>query len=162
MVFLFLLFLATPTTPQYSSGGVSSQAAAPSNPTTQVSCWTEQATVWDTQYVETESQECQTVQMMQCNTLYQEQCVPTMKQECRMVPDQECTKVPYQDCQPVAQEQCNQVHKKVPQRVSKSVGKKVCDDGGSYGTVQGSRVSTARKEKPQLRLRSSDAVNFGR
>ena len=159
---LSLVLPPLPCSPQYGGGGGSSLPAN-TNPAVQentaVNCWTEQATVWDTQYVETETQECQTVQMTQCNTLYQQQCVPTQRQECRMVTEQSCSKVPYEDCKNVPQQQCNQVHKKVPQRFSKSVPKKVCDDGGSYGTVR--NTGGTRQDDPRVRLRSSDAVNFG-
>ena len=42
-----------------------------------------------------------------------------------------------------------------------SVAKKVCDDGGSYGRV-GDNGGISRQDEPRVRLRSSDAVIFGR
>merc|ERR1712013_580087 len=144
---VFSLLCVAQGAPQYG-GGVSQPARqpAPAQSSPQVSCRTEYAEVWDTEYVETETQECQTVQVKQCNTEYQKQCVPKQRQE------------------------CNTVHKKVPKRVSRRVPKKVCDDGGSYGAVnrQAETVGTGgvkiRSDAPekQVKLKTGDAVNFGR
>merc|ERR1712168_102853 len=72
--------------PQYG-GGVSQlvKAPAPVQSSPQVSCRTEYIEVWNTKYVETETQECQTVQIKQCSTEYQKKCVPKQRQECNTV-----------------------------------------------------------------------------
>ena len=64
---LSLLLPLTASSPQYGGGGSSQPVTAPSNTNTQVSCWTEQATVWDTQDMETETQKCQTVPIAVCS-----------------------------------------------------------------------------------------------
>merc|ERR1711902_301335 len=205
LLILSLLSLCQ-SAPQY--GGGSSQPArqpAPVQNSPQVACRTEYAEVWDTEYVETETQDCQTVQVNQCNTAYKKQCVPIQgtcqnnaydkcgdvqkerlkqvpyndckdvpkqvpSQECRTVTEQACSQVPYDNCQNVPKQECRAVHKKVPKRVSRRVPKKVCDDGGSYGAINrqteavGSGGVKIRSDAPekQVKLKSGDAVNFGR
>ena len=135
--------------------------AAPA-PVSTPSCWTEQETVWDTQYVDQVTMECSPV-----------------------------TKVTSQQRQINIFRLCNaNIFQQVPQRVSKSVAKQVCDDGGSYG-AQSSPVQSAqggggggysggggggantvprgktRSGADRLRLRTGsaaapDAVNFGK
>ena len=137
--------------------------AAPA-PVSTPSCWTEQETVWDTQYVDQVTMECSPV-----------------------------TKVASQERQINIFRLCNaNIFQQVPQRVSKSVAKQVCDDGGSYG-AQSSPVQSAqggggggggysggggggantvprgktRSGADRLRLRTGsaaapDAVNFGK
>ena len=135
--------------------------AAPA-PVSTPSCWTEQETVWDTQYVDQVTMECSPV-----------------------------TKVASQQWQINIFRLCNaNIFQQVPQRVSKSVAKQVCDDGGSYG-AQSSPVQSAqggggggysggggggantvprgktRSGADRLRLRTGsaaapDAVNFGK
>merc|ERR1711933_577718 len=91
-------------------------------------------------------------------------------QECRTVTEQACSQVPYENCQDVPKQECRAVHKKVPKRVSRRVPKKVCDDGGSYGAINrqteavGSGGVKIRSDAPekQVKLKSGDAVNFGR
>merc|ERR1712121_297054 len=81
-----------------------------------------------------------------------------LSQECRTVTEQACSQVPYQNCQNVPKQECRAVHKKV------------CDDGGSYGAVNrqtetvGSGGVKIRSDAPekQVKLKSGDAVNFGR
>merc|ERR1712226_1042814 len=91
-------------------------------------------------------------------------------QECRTVTEQACLQVPYQSCQNVPKQECRAVHKKVPKRVSRRVPKKVCDDGGSFGTINrqaeevgngGVKIRSDAPEK-QIKLKTGDAVNFGR
>merc|ERR1719297_575221 len=61
-------------------GGVQPPAPAPSR---QVSCRVEYTTAWDTEYRETESQECVTQYQQQCSTRIERQCQPTTRQEKR-------------------------------------------------------------------------------
>merc|ERR1711909_125400 len=65
--------------PQYG-GGVSRPVKAPAPVQSSPLCRTEYAVVLDTEYVETETQECQTVQVKQCSTEYQKKCVPKQRQ----------------------------------------------------------------------------------
>merc|ERR1712123_92417 len=88
------LFSLSSCAPQYG-GGNSQPARAPAQSSPQVSCRTEYAEVWDTEYVETETQACQTVQAKQCNTAYKKQCVPKQRQECQTVYKSVC-KTEYQ------------------------------------------------------------------
>merc|ERR1712128_173642 len=97
-----------------------------------------------------------------CNDVPKQVCNDVPSQECRTVTEQACSQVPYQECQ--------NVHKKIPKRVSKRVPKKVCDDGGSYGGPQrqnesagngGVKIRSDAPEK-QVKVKSGDAVNFGR
>merc|ERR1712013_897346 len=82
---VFSLLCVAQGAPQYG-GGVSQPARqpAPAQSSPQVSCRTEYAEVWDTEYVETETQECQTVQVKQCNTEYytETECSTDYKQDC--------------------------------------------------------------------------------
>ena len=75
--------------PQY--GGVQ-----PFNPvkiaplTGSVQCKTEYATLWDTEYKETETQVCTTEYEKVCRTETQRLCQPTTRQECRTVYEKQC------------------------------------------------------------------------
>jgi len=82
--------------PQY--GGSSGGHSAPSQAQTSVHCRTENQVVWDTKYIETETQNCITVQVPQCKTAYKNQCVPTTRQECQTVYKQQCTTQYEQQC----------------------------------------------------------------
>ena len=135
--------------------------AAPA-PVSTPSCWTEQETVWDTQYVDQVTMECSPVTK-----------VGSQQRQINI----------FLDC-------IANIFQQVPQRVSKSVAKQVCDDGGSYG-AQSSPVQSAqggggggysggggggantvprgktRSGADRLRLRTGsaaapDAVNFGK
>ena len=63
-----------------------------------VQCRTEQQTIWDTEYVETETQECETIQQKKCSTLYRNQCKPVKRQQCNTVYENECTTQYQQQC----------------------------------------------------------------
>merc|ERR1711983_420967 len=81
--------------PQYGGGGSSSQAApsrvpqAPAAPT----CRTDYVTVWDTRYVESENEVCNTVYVDQCNTLYRNDCRAVPRQVCNVVQKKQCSTV---------------------------------------------------------------------
>ena len=66
-------------------GGVQPPAPAPSRQVSGggVSCRVEYTTAWDTEYRETESQECVTQYQQQCTTRIERQCQPTTRQEVR-------------------------------------------------------------------------------
>ena len=73
---LCVVSLVTAAPQPQGYGGV--QPPAPSR---QVSCRVEYTTAWDTEYRETESQECVTRYQQQCSTRIERQCQPTTRQE---------------------------------------------------------------------------------
>merc|ERR1719499_2305322 len=85
--------------PQY--GGGNSQPIKAPNPvqSASVQCRTEYAEVWDTQYVETETQECKTVYKSVCNTEYQEVCSQKYRDETEYYTETECNTDYKQDCE---------------------------------------------------------------
>merc|ERR1719262_535601 len=70
---LLLALACWPAWPAAAQYGASKPAAAPAQ--TAVQCWPEAETVWDTQYVETESEECSMVMVpqQQCRTVHKRQ-----------------------------------------------------------------------------------------
>jgi len=79
----------TVSLPQY--GGVQPVSAAPL--TGSVQCRTEYATLWDTEYKETETEVCVTEYEKVCRTETQRLCQPTTRQECNTVYEKECQTV---------------------------------------------------------------------
>merc|ERR1712107_202336 len=73
--------------------------SAPEGPCSEpsVSCRTEYTTLWDTEYIETETEECNTVYVNSCN-LYKKRCSNVPKQECRTVQDKQCSTVYNEVC----------------------------------------------------------------
>ena len=67
---LHLLFLAS----------VGLSAAASRGTIQEEQCMTEYTTVWDTEYVERETQECVTKYVPECKTVFERQCQPTTRQ----------------------------------------------------------------------------------
>merc|ERR1712121_158617 len=55
-----------------------------------VHCRTENATIWDTEYTETETQVCTTEYEKVCRTETQRLCKPTTRQECHTVYEKQC------------------------------------------------------------------------
>jgi len=55
-----------------------------------VHCRTEYATIWDTEYTETETQVCTTEYEKVCRTETQRLCKPTTRQECHTVYEKQC------------------------------------------------------------------------
>merc|ERR1712013_734466 len=93
---VFSLLCVAQGAPQYG-GGVSQPARqpAPAQSSPQVSCRTEHAEVWDTEYVETETQECQTVY----KTEYEEVCSQQYRDETEYYTETECSTDYKQDCE---------------------------------------------------------------
>merc|ERR1712013_616188 len=93
---VFSLLCVTESAPQYG-GGVSQpvKAPAPAQSSPQVSCRTEYAEVWDTEYVETETQECQTVY----KTVYEEVRSQQYRDETEYYTETECSTDYKQDCE---------------------------------------------------------------
>ena len=73
----------------------------PAHSSPQVQCRTEQQTVWDIQYVESGTQECETTRVPHCSTLYRSRCKPVTRQECSAV----------QECKTQYQQQCSTQYK---------------------------------------------------
>jgi len=78
--------------PQY--GGVQPSLPFKTAPLTgSVQCRTEYATLWDTEYKETETEVCVTEYEKVCRTETQRLCQPTTRQECNTVYEKECQTV---------------------------------------------------------------------
>merc|ERR1739838_290574 len=78
--------------PQY--GGVQPASPVKTAPLTgSVQCRTEYATIWDTEYKETETQVCTTEYEKVCRTETQRLCQPTTRQECNTVYEKQCQTV---------------------------------------------------------------------
>jgi len=83
--------------PQY--GGVQpSPAAAPLRGQGTVKCVTQYATIWDTEYTETETEVCTTEYEKVCRTETQRLCQPTTRQECSTVYEKQCQTVYRNEC----------------------------------------------------------------
>jgi len=63
-----------------------------------VQCRTEYATLWDTEYKETETEECITEYEKVCRTETQRLCQPTTRQECNTVYERQCSTVYKNEC----------------------------------------------------------------
>merc|ERR1711872_96108 len=63
-----------------------------------VQCRTEYATLWDTEYKETETEECTTEYEKVCRTETQRLCQPTTRQECNTVYEKQCSTVYKNEC----------------------------------------------------------------
>merc|ERR1712121_308552 len=63
-----------------------------------VQCRTEYATLWDTEYKETETEECTTEYEKVCRTETQRLCQPTTRQECNTVYKRQCSTVYKNEC----------------------------------------------------------------
>merc|ERR1711955_14761 len=69
-------------------GGVQPQGVAPARHTSpSISCRTEYTTIWDTKYVETETEVCTTEYDTVCRTEQQRLCQPTTRQVCGAIQD---------------------------------------------------------------------------
>merc|ERR1712066_786700 len=64
-----------------------------------VSCRTEYSVVWDTQYQEKESQECDTNYEKSCTTVYKSVCVEQFRTEYEPYTETECTTENKEDCE---------------------------------------------------------------
>lgn len=94
--------------PQYggSGGVVPAPVIAPvvvQTPAPIVQCPTTYQTVWETQYVESEEQECKTVS----ETLYRQQCQTVYKQQCNTVNEQVCSEQYKQETQTYTDTVCS-------------------------------------------------------
>merc|ERR1712165_496243 len=66
-------------------------ASARPAPQPSPSCRTEYTTVWDTEYVESVEDVCETVYVDQCQTLQRQVCTPTVRKECTTTQERQCT-----------------------------------------------------------------------
>merc|ERR1711902_191989 len=78
--------------PRY--GGVQPSLPVKTAPLTgSIQCRTEYATLWDTEYKETETEVCTTEYEKVCRTETQRLCQPTTRQECNTVYEKQCSTV---------------------------------------------------------------------
>merc|ERR1712061_462 len=86
--------------PQYGNvgGGTAPQPQRTPSSGSSIRCRTEQTTIWDTNYVETQENVCTTIYVNQCQTLYQEKCRPTTRQVCQTINEQKCTTDYKEEC----------------------------------------------------------------
>merc|ERR1711872_1088134 len=144
---IFTLIHPLITAPQYgqSSGSLPSLQPPAASASQSVSCRTENQVVWDTKYVETETQECSTISVPKCSTKYKKDCeyqwegtgnnkvwapIPgtcnnnaydscgdVQKQKLKQVPYQDCKNVPRQVCRNVPKQECRTVNDQECQQV---------------------------------------------
>merc|ERR1712177_161172 len=84
--------LPSPAPTGYS--GVQPQGVAPARHTSpSISCRTEYTTIWDTKYVETETEVCTTEYDTVCRTEQQRLCQPTTRQVCELKYETQCSTI---------------------------------------------------------------------
>merc|ERR1712020_441347 len=93
-----LMSLSVLAAPQYA-GVVPSHPVKTAPLTGSVQCRTEYATLWDTEYKETETEVCTTEYEKVCRTETQRLCQPTTRQECNTVYERQCSTVYKNDCE---------------------------------------------------------------
>merc|ERR1712061_172139 len=71
--------------PQYGNigGGSAPQPQRTPSLGSTIRCRTEQTTIWDTNYVETQENVCNTEYVRQCQTLHRQKCYPTTREVCQ-------------------------------------------------------------------------------
>jgi len=85
---------ALPSPAPTGYGGVQPQVVAPARHTSpSISCRTEYTTIWDTKYVETETEVCTTEYDTVCRTEQQRLCQPTTRQVCELKYETQCSTV---------------------------------------------------------------------
>merc|ERR1711992_491772 len=87
-----LMSLSVLAAPQYA-GVVPSHPVKTAPLTGSIQCRTEYATLWDTEYKETETEVCTTEYEKVCRTETQRLCQPTTRQECNTVYEKQCSTV---------------------------------------------------------------------
>jgi hypothetical protein len=146
---LTIVVLSSSTSWHQYGGGKSQPAKAhvltSSSP---IVCKTEFVVLWDTKYVETETNNCQIVQVIQCNTEYKKMCEPKEEQECKMEYQRECNTERQQlcmqkyrdewefytetECKDYPQNTCKKVKKErlkqIPYKDCVTVPKHVCEE----------------------------------
>merc|ERR1712013_749356 len=91
--------------PQY--GGVQPSPPVKTAPLTgSVKCRTEYATLWDTEYKETETEVCTTEYEKVCRTETQRLCQPTNRQECNTVYENVCVEQYKTEYEPYTETEC--------------------------------------------------------
>merc|ERR1719323_164701 len=91
--------------PQY--GGVQPSLPVKTAPLTgSVQCTTEYATLWDTEYKETETEVCTTEYEKVCRTETQRLCQPTTRQECNTVYKNVCVEQYKTEYEPYTETEC--------------------------------------------------------
>merc|ERR1719402_204365 len=105
---IFTLIHPLITAPQYgqSSGSIPSLQPPAASASQSVACRTENQVVWDTKYVETETQECSTISVPKCSTKYKNKCRPVQRQQCQTVNKQECSTISVPKCSTKYKNKC--------------------------------------------------------
>merc|ERR1712149_88511 len=93
-----LMSLSVLAAPQYA-GVVPSHPVKTAPLTGSIQCRTEYATLWDTEYKETETEVCTTEYEKVCRTETQRLCQPTTRQECNTVYEKQCMTEYKEDCE---------------------------------------------------------------
>merc|ERR1712149_161953 len=93
-----LMSLSVLAAPQYA-GVVPSHPVKTAPLTGSIQCRTEYATLWDTEYKETETEVCNTVYEKQCSTVYKNVCVEQYKTEYEPYTETECVTEYKEDCE---------------------------------------------------------------
>merc|ERR1712244_155007 len=95
---LLLLCSRSLSSPTGYSGVQPSSANLHSN-TPSVSCRTEYVTLWDTKYVETETEVCTTEYEKVCHTETERLCKPTTREVCEIKYENQCKTIYKKDCE---------------------------------------------------------------
>merc|ERR1712177_135473 len=93
-----LMSLSVLAAPQYA-GVVPSHPVKTAPLTGSIQCRTEYATLWDTEYKETETEVCTTEYEKQCSTVYKNVCVEQYKTEYEPYTETECVTEYKEDCE---------------------------------------------------------------
>merc|ERR1712130_405096 len=126
--------------PQYGGAPVQTPVSAPVvQAPSQISCFTTQETIWDTQYIE--KTESSSQQKTDCESRWEEDGyggkkwveVPSTCQQnnydtCRDVQKQKLVQVPYTDCKNVPQQECKKVPQQECQQEPYTASQQVCED----------------------------------
>lgn len=94
--------------PQYGGAPVQTPVSAPVvQAPSQVSCFTTQETIWDTQYIEKTEKECHQEQIQQ----FRQACQTVYKNSCQTVNKQVCSQQYRQESQPYTETECSSQQK---------------------------------------------------
>merc|ERR1712126_746896 len=101
--------------PQYgqSGGGHNSipSLQPPASASQSVACRTEQQVIWDTKYIEKETQECVQISVPKCSTAYKKQCNQVYKNECSTQYQQQCSTQYREEAEYYTETECNTDYK---------------------------------------------------
>jgi len=97
--------------PQYGGAPVQTPVSAPVvQAPSQISCFTTQETIWDTQYIEKTEKQCHQEQIQQ----FRQACQTVYKNSCQTVNKQVCSQQYRQESQPYTETECGSPNKLPP------------------------------------------------